>query len=75
LLDYWDSTSLGKLPLDCDYGAFLDVDAALDYTGTLVRDVTIGSNLMPAASALHYAGIDALEYGNYAHEWDNSVLE
>jgi hypothetical protein len=57
----WISTSLGDLLLGCDLGAFLRVGSALDYTGTLVKDVTIGSKLLHAASASHFAGIDSLE--------------
>ncbi len=71
----WISTSLDDLLLDCDLGAFLRVGSALDYTGTLVKDVTIGSKLLHAASASHFAGIDSLEYGNSTLELDNSALE
>jgi hypothetical protein len=53
------STSLGDLLLGSDFVAFLKVGSALEYTGSLVIDVSIASKLLHDASAAQYEEIDS----------------
>jgi hypothetical protein len=58
------SPSLGDLLLDSDFGAFLTVGSALECSGTLVNDYTIGSKQQHGADSLPNTETGSLEYGN-----------